>query len=48
MTLNDVYEKYSHMDSLLSDKEWLPEVFMERLYGICGRQLRPNVEGKRP
>jgi hypothetical protein len=26
--MNEVYEKYKHLDHLLSDKGWLPEGFM--------------------
>jgi hypothetical protein len=33
MTIEEVYEKYKHLDHLLSDKEWLGESFYG--YFIC-------------
>jgi len=27
MTIEEIYEKYKHLDKLLSDKEWLPDTF---------------------
>ena len=44
MTIPEVFEKYKHLDQLLSDREWLPDTFIGSILFDLWQAAKVNQE----
>jgi len=44
MTISEVFEKYKHLDQLLSDRKWLPDTFIGSILFDLWQAVKVNQE----
>lgn len=47
MSIQEVYEKYKHLDELLSDKEWLGGSQINQILFDLWQAIKKEIEGSR-